>query len=259
MITEYLWAFEHRITKVPPVLLITIALVMLVLGLFVLLGGLSYKKTLYIFIGAFWGAACATSITSINYLLAAALVAAGALLSLKLRETFLAFVIALLAAIYGYSVLVSPYFKATKELMDALRQLTIGVPYYNWPILLGAVLAPFALTASWFAGTSAGFISLTASLMFLAGGIMLLKRFGYGAAGMISSNSGIVILILAGVTAIGMVIQLLIMSRISVSFAAAKRTARSKVEEIQTSQTAGKRIRRSTQCCLANILISFEF
>ncbi len=231
MITEYLWAIENRIATVPPVLLMAIAIVMLVLGLFVLFGGFGYKRILYIIIGAFCGAAFAISITSINYLLAAALVAGGALLSFKLRETFLSFVIAILAATYGYSVLISPYFKATKELIDTLRQLTIGVPYYNWPILLGLVLAPFALNSSWYAGTSAGYSSLTASLMFMASAMMLLKRFGYGAAGMISSNTWITIVILAGITAIGMVFQMLIMPRISERFATAKKAAKSKVNK----------------------------
>jgi hypothetical protein len=231
MIKEYLWAFEHQVAKVSPVLLMAISIVMLVVGIFVLFGGFGYKRILYIIIGMFCGAACSISITSINYLLATAFVVGGALLSLKLRETFLSFVIAILAATYGYSVLVSPYFEATKELIDMLRQLTIGVPFYNWPILLGVVLAPFALTSSWYAGSSAVYSSLTASIMFLAGAIMLLKRYGYGAAGMISSNAWIVIMILAGITAIGMLFQLLIMPRISESFAATKQAAKSKVKK----------------------------
>jgi hypothetical protein len=231
MITEYLWALEYRVAKVPPIPLMAAAILMLVLGLFVWFGGFGYKKILYIIIGAFCGAACAISITSVNYLLAAAMVAGGALLSFKLQETFLSFAIAILAAAYGYSVLISPYLKTTRELIDTLRQLTIGVPYYNWPILLGVVLAPFALTASWFAGASAGFSSLTASVMFLAGGIMLLKHFGYNVAAMISSNAELVIGILAGITVVGAVIQLLIMPRISDRFAAAKEAARFKVKK----------------------------
>jgi hypothetical protein len=231
MITEFLWAFEYRVAKVPPVPLMAAAILMLILGLFVWFGGFGYKKILYIIIGAFFGAACTISITSTNYLLAAAMVAGGALLSFKLQETFLSFAIAVLAAAYGYSILISPYLRATKELIDVLRQLTIGVPYYNWPILLSVVLAPFVLTASWFAGASAGFSSLTASVMFLAGAIMLLKRFGYGAVAMISSNAKIVIGILAGVIVTGMVIQLLIMPCISDRFAAAKEAAKFKVKK----------------------------
>jgi hypothetical protein len=231
MITEYMWAFEYRAAKVPPVTLMAAAIVMIVLGLFVWFGGFGYKKILYIIIGAFCGAACAISITGANYLLALALMAGGAMLCFKLQETFLSFVIAVLAATYGYSVLISPYFRATREVVDVLRQIAIGVPYYNWPILLGVVLMPFAITASWFAGASAGFSSLTASIMFLAGAIMILKLFGFGAAAMISSNVEIVIGILAGVTAIGMVIQLLIMPRISDRFAAAKEAAKFNVKK----------------------------
>jgi hypothetical protein len=231
MITEYMWSFEYRAAKVPPVILMAAAIVMLVLGLFVWFGGFGYKKILYIIVGAFCGAACTISITSANYLLALALVAGGAMLSFKLQETFLSFVIAVLAAIYGYSILIKPYFSHTRELVDVLRQIAIGVPYYNWPILLGVVLAPFAITASWFAGASAGFSSLTASIMFLAGAIMILKRFGFGAAAMISSNTEIAIGILAGVTAIGMVVQLLIMPRISDRFTAAKEAAKIKAKK----------------------------
>ncbi|MBN1392755.1 MAG: hypothetical protein JW947_08140 [Sedimentisphaerales bacterium] len=231
MITEYLFAFEHRIIKVPPVLLMGIAIVMVVLGLFVLFGGFGYKKILYIIIGAFCGAGCAISMTSINYLLATAFVAGGAILCFRFRETFLSFVIAILAATYGYSILISPYFGATKELIDILRQLTIGVPFYNWPILLGAVLAPFALTSSWYAGASACYSSLTASIMFMASTIMLLKRSGYGASGMISSNALIIIMILTGITAIGMVFQLLIMPRISARFATTKQASKFKMKK----------------------------
>jgi hypothetical protein len=235
MITEYLWAFEYRIIKAPQVLMTAIAIAMLVLGLFVLLGGLGYKKILYVIIGAFCGAALATSITGVNYLLAIALVIGGAMLSFKLQETFLSFVIAFLAAIYGYSVLIGPYFKTTKELIDMLRQIAIGVPFYNWPILLGVILAPFAIEASWFAGASAVYSSLTASIMFMAGTIMLFKRLGYGAAAMINSNTWSIIGILAGITVIGMVIQMLIMPRISDRFAAAKQTAKFKAKK--TKQT----------------------
>jgi hypothetical protein len=231
MITEYLWSFEYRAAKVPPAILMAAAIVMLVLGLFVWFGGFGYKKILYIIMGAFCGAACTISIASANYLLALALVGGGAMLSFKLQETFLSFVIAVIVAIYGYSVLISPYFKATREVVDVLRQIAIGVPYYNWPILLGVVLMPFAITASWFAGASAGYSSLTASIMFMASAIMILKRFGYGAAAMISSNVEIVMGILAVITGIGMVVQLLIMPRISDRFAAAKEAAKTKAKK----------------------------
>ena len=236
MSTEYLFAFEHLIIKVPPVLLMAIAIVMVVLGLFVLFGGFGYKRILYTIIGMFCGAAYAISMTSINYLLATAFVAGGAILCFRLHETFLSFVIAILAATYGYSVLIGPYFESTKEIIDVLRQLAIGVPFYNWPILLGAILAPFALTSSWYAGASACYSSLTASLMFLASTIMLLKRHGYGTGGMISSNAFIVIMILVGITAIGMVFQLLIMPRISARFATAKQASKSKIKKSKKSK-----------------------
>jgi hypothetical protein len=231
MITGYLRAFEYRISNLPPELLMAAAIVMIVLGVFVWFGGFGFKRILYIIAGAFCGAIFAISITGTNYLLSVALVASGAMLSFKLQETFLAFVVSLLAAIYGYSVLISPYFRATKELMDVLRQLTIGVPFYNWPILLGVVLMPFALTASWYAGATAGYSSLTASIMFLAGGIMLSKYSGYGASAMIISNSWLVLGILGGITVTGMGVQLLIMPRISDRFAAAKESARYKVKK----------------------------
>jgi hypothetical protein len=210
-----------------------------VLGIFVWFGGFGFKKILYVIIGAFCGAAFTLSFTGANPMLAAALIIGGAFAAYKLQETFLACVIALLAATNGYAILIKPYFSRARELIDVLRQVAIGVPFYNWPILLGVVLAPFAIEASWFAGASAGFTSGTAAAMFFFAAIMILKQYGFNPSAMIMSNGERIIGAIAVITIVGAAIQMLIMPRISSRFAMAKEMAKHKAKKPKKTKQEG--------------------
>ena len=50
-----------------------------------------------------------------------------------------------IAAVIGYFLLIRPYFRPSSDILAVIRELTIGVPYYNWPILLALTALPFAI------------------------------------------------------------------------------------------------------------------
>lgn len=248
MINTYLWTFDRWAATLPRIVLMAAAITIIALGIFVWFGGFGFKRILYIIVGAFCGGACSLVITGVNPLLVTAMVVGGAFAAYMLQETFLAFVIAFLAAVHGYETLIKPCFRNTKELIDVLRTIAIGVPFYNWPILLGVALAPFAIEASWFAGASAGFTSGAAGVMFFTGASMIMKRYDYDPAAMVMSNGSRVLLVLAGITIVGMVVQMLILPRISSRFAMAKEMAKIKAKKTKKTkqQDDGSNVAGST-------------
>lgn len=129
-------------------LLLTLAVVTIAAGLFIWLGGLGFKKVMFVAAGLFFGAFCTLFFSGTNLFLAAAIIGAFALIALKLQDTFLVLIASAVAAVIGYLILIRPYFRPSSDILAIIRQLTIGVPYYNWPILLAVAVLPFAVI-SW--------------------------------------------------------------------------------------------------------------
>lgn len=227
--TSLLWTFQNRVTHLQPSLLLTLAAVTIAAGLFVWLGGLGFRKIMFVLAGAFFGAFCTLFSSSTNLFLAAALIGIFALLALKLQDTFLVLVASALAAVIGYSLLVRPYFRTSGDILPVIRQLAIDVPYYNWPILLALTAAPFA-AISW-QGASALFSSAAGTILLLAGTTIALLNFGYPAVGYITTKQDIYIAIIALVTILGTIAQLWLLPKISTRFAAARQAAKTKVKK----------------------------
>lgn len=227
--TNLLWTFQNRVTHLQPSLLLTLATVTIAAGLFVWLGGPGFKKIAFVLAGAFFGAFCTLFSPGSNLFLAAALIGIFALLALKLQDTFLVLVASAFAAVIGYSFLIRPYFRPSSDIMPVIRQLAIGVPYYNWPILLAVTALPFA-AISW-QGASALFSSAAGAIILLAGVVMVLLNFGYPAVGYITTRQDIYIAIIALTTILGTIAQLWLLPKISTRFAAARQTARAKVKK----------------------------
>ena len=140
--TNLLWTFQNRVTHLQPSLLLTLGVVTIAAGLFVWLGGLGFRKIAFVAIGLFFGAFCTLFSSDTNLFLAAAIIGICALLALKLQETFLVLVASAFVAVIGYFLLIRPYFRPSGNILAVIRQLTIGVPYYNWPILLAVTALP---------------------------------------------------------------------------------------------------------------------
>ena len=204
--TNFLLTFQNHITKLPASVLLAIAVVTIAAGLFVWLGGLGFKKIMYVLVGVFFGAFCSLFYADSNPLLAAAVIGVCAMASLKLQDAFLMLIISAFAAVVGYSILIRPYFRPSPNLIVVIKQLTIGVPYYNWPILLAVTALPFAVI-SW-VGAPALLSSTAGATLILAGTMMALLHLGYPAIGYLTSRQDICAAAIALATILGTIIQL---------------------------------------------------
>jgi len=220
-----------------PSLLLTLAAVTIAAGLFVWLGGLGFRKIMFVAIGLFFGAFCTLLSSGTNLFLAAAIIGICAMLALTLQETFLVLIASALAAGIGYFLLIRPYFHPSSNILAVIRQLTIGVPYYNWPILLALTAVPF-VAASWL-GASALFSSAAGTILILAGTIMALLNFDYPAVGYMTTRQDIYIAIIALATILGTIAQLWLLPKISTLFVAVKvKVKKVKARKRDTEATA---------------------
>lgn len=227
-----------------PSLLLTLAVVTITVGLFVWLGGFGFRKIMFVVAGAFFGAFCTLFSSGSNPFLAAALIGIFALLALKLQDTFLILVASAFAAVIGYSILVRPYFRPSGDIMSVIRQLAIGVPYYNWPILLAITALPFAAISC--QGASALFSSAAGTTLILAGTTMALLNFEYPAVGYLTTRQDIYIAIIALATILGTIAQLWLLPKISSRFAAVKQASRTKVKKAKARKGDAEATAKST-------------
>jgi hypothetical protein len=228
--TSLLWTFQNRVTHLQPSLLLTLAAVTIAAGLFVWLGGLGFKKIVFVVAGVFFGAFCTLFFSASNIFLAAAIIGIFALLALKLQDTFLMLIASALTAVIGYFLLVQPYFRPSGNFSAIIGQLAIGVPFYNWPILLAIIALPFAVL-SW-AGASAIFSSAAGTTLILAGATMVLLNFDYPAVGYMTARQGIYIAIIVLATILGTIAQLWLLPKISTLLVA----ARAKVKKVKAGK-----------------------
>lgn len=217
-----------------PALLLTLAVVTIAAGLFVLLGGLGFKKVTFVVIGLFFGAFCTLFSSGTNPFLAAAVIGIFALVALKLQETFLVLTASAITVVIGYFLLIRPHFRPSSDILSVIRQLTIGVPYYNWPLLLVLTALPFVII-SW-QGASALFTSATGTILVLAGTAMALLNFGYPAVSYITTKQDIFFAVLVLATIAGTIVQLWLLPEINVRFAAARKAAKTKFEKVKTGK-----------------------
>jgi hypothetical protein len=224
--TNLLSTFQSRVTHLQPSLLLTLAAVTTASGLFVLLGGLGFKKVMFVLTGLFFGAFCTLFSSGTNMFLAASVIGIFALTALKLQDTFLVLIASAAAAVIGYLALIRPYFLPSSNILAVIRQFTISVPCYNWPLLVAVTALPFVI-ASW-QGASALFTSAAGAILVLAGTVMALLNFGYPAVGYITTKQDICVAVLALATIAGAIIQLWLLPEINVLFTAARNAAKTK-------------------------------
>lgn len=227
-----------------PSLLLTLAVVTIAAGLFIWLGGLGFKKVMFVVTGLFFGTFCTLFSFGTNLFLAAAVIGIFALIALKLQDMFLALIVSVLAAVIGYFVLIRPYFHPSSDILAVIRQLTIGVPYYNWPILLAVAALPFGVIS--LEGASALFTSAAGTIFVLAGTVMALLNSSYPAVGYIAAKQDIFFAVLALATIAGTIIQLWLLPKINVRFAAVKKAAKTKIGKVKTGKDDAAKTTKTT-------------
>jgi hypothetical protein len=228
-----LLTFQSRVTHLQPALLLPLAVVTIASGLFVLLGGFGFKKVMFVITGLFAGAFC-TLFFGTNLFLAAAIIGIFALVALKLQDIFLVLIASAAAAFAGYSILIGPHFSPSSNILAVIRQLSISVPYYNWPILLALTALPLVVTS--LRGAPAIFTSAAGTMLILAGTVMALLNFSYPAVGYITTRQDICMAVLVLATIAGAIIQLWLVPEINVLFTAARNAAKTKVGKVKAGK-----------------------
>ncbi len=224
-----------------PVVLIVPGLATVLLGLFVWLGGLGFRKVLVAIVGAASGGICGFFISGQNIVPAAISAGLAAVVAVVLERIFIAILAGVLAAILGFAVLAGPYIAnaggaasvewdktqklSTQQSVERVEvyiarfaaeteQIFSRMLIYERAII--AVLAVIFLAAGFFLQrlTSAFCCAALGTILIFAGMILLLLYKGAAPVSRICQNQLYYLGVFAAMTAFGMAEQLLLCERI---------------------------------------------
>jgi hypothetical protein len=224
-----------------PVVLIGPGLACVLLGLFVWLGGLGFRRALVAIVGAVSGGTCGFFISGRNIVPATVSAGLAAVISIMLERIFIAILAGVLAAILGFAVLARPYIEnaggATliewdktqnlstqqtvvtakayiADFVAETKRILLQMPVYNWAII--AALAVIFPAAGFFQRrlTSAFCCAALGSILIFAGMILLLLYKGAAPISRICQNQLFYLGVFGVMTAFGMAEQLLLCQRI---------------------------------------------
>jgi hypothetical protein len=228
-----------------PAVLIVPGLACVLLGLFVWLGGLGFRRALAAVIGAVSGGICGFFIDGRN--ITAAMIAAGVamVIAIIFEKIFIAILTGVLAAVLGFAILAGSYvesgdslkhypeydtekmtvvlstsqsIKAAKgyiaDFANEIKWILSQMPVHNQAII--AALAVFFIAAGFFRQhlTSAFCCAALGSMLIFAGMILLLLYKGAAPISRICQNRLFYQCIFGIMTAFGMAVQLLLCQRI---------------------------------------------
>ncbi len=131
---------EQTAVRFNPVVLTGTGLLCLVVGLFVWLGGLGFKKLLVAVIGAIAGAVCGFFLFDRNIKYAGLMAAAGVVIAIIFEKIFITILTAALAAALGIAVLAAPYFPNTGEVGCHTVYNTYETENQNEPFSIGLTM-----------------------------------------------------------------------------------------------------------------------
>lgn len=112
---EIIQNFEQIAAGLNPFVLIGPGLAAVLVGLFVWLGGLGFRKVLVAVAGAISGAILGFFVIGNNIILAIVLMGVTAVIAIIFERAFITILTAALAAFIGFAVLVSPYFENSQS------------------------------------------------------------------------------------------------------------------------------------------------
>ena len=101
--------FEQIAARFSPIVLIGPGLAAVLLGLFVWLGGLGFRRVLAAVVGAVSGGICVSFIAGRNIILAVVSTALATVIAIIFEKIFITILAATLAAVLGFAVLARPY------------------------------------------------------------------------------------------------------------------------------------------------------
>jgi hypothetical protein len=193
--------FEQMAVQLSPIFLIGPGLATVLVGLFIWLGGLGFKRLLAAVAGAVSGGICGFFIVGRNIMAAIILASVAAVIAIIFERLFITILAATLAAVLGFAVLAWPYIENSQEVIhrmpvqssalsvresiekvkayvadvsEKIKQACSQMPGYSWPILL-ALVAIFIVVGLFFRRlASALCCSALGTMLIFAGMILLL-------------------------------------------------------------------------------------
>lgn len=202
--------FEQMATQLRPIILISVGLACVIIGLFLWLGGLGFRKVLVIVVGAVSGGVCGFFITDRNIVSAGILAALAVFVAILFEKIFITILAAALAAVVAFAVLAGPYIQNQADFSTKIKQACLQMPVYSW-VIIAALLVIFIM-AGFFLWrlTSALCCAALGTILIFAGMISLLLYKGAVPISYICSRTLFYTVVLVAMMAFGTIEQLLL-------------------------------------------------
>ena len=236
--------FEQIAARFSPIVLISPGLAAVLLGLFVWLGGLGFRRVLAAVVGAVSGGICVSFIAGRNIILAVVSTALATVIAIIFEKIFITILAATLAAVLGFAVLARPYIeepataipinqdeisnraetlggRQTVEIIKAyiadfstkINQACSQMPAYSWAIIVAS--AVIFIVGGFFLWrlTSALCCAALGTLLVFAGMILLLLYKGAAPISGIYNRTSFYAAVFIAMTAFGTTMQLSLIQR----------------------------------------------
>jgi hypothetical protein len=259
---------EQIAVRFKPVVLIGPGLTAVLLGLFVWLGGLGFRRALVAIMGAVSGGICGFFISDRNIVPATVSAGIAAVIAIVFERIFITILAGVLAAVVGFAVLARPYIGSgdslkhypehemenitvtlsTPQTVEAakgyiaafvteIKRILLQMPVYNWAII--AALAVVFIAAGFYQWRlTSAFCCAALGVMLIFGGMILLLLYkGAAPISRICQNQLFYLGVFAAMTAFGTTEQLLLCQRIKerLTRKREKSKERKELEKIPTS------------------------
>jgi len=236
---------EQTAVRFNPVVLIGPGLACVLLGLFVWLGGLGFRRALVAIVGAVSGGICGFFISGRNIVTSTVSAGLAAVIAIMLERIFIAILAGVLAAVLGFAVLAKPYIgiedslkrypeyetenmtvflNTSRSVVTAkayiadfvaeTKWILLQMPVYNWAIIAALAVFFIAVGFSRQRLTSAFCCAALGTMLIFAGMILLLLYKGAAPISRICQNQSYYLGVFAAMTAFGTTEQLLFCQRI---------------------------------------------
>ncbi|MCJ7778762.1 MAG: hypothetical protein MUP16_10655, partial [Sedimentisphaerales bacterium] len=238
--------FEHVATGLAPVILILPGIITVIIGLFIWLGGMSFKRTIFGLIGAASGALCGYFIVRHNFITTAVSAALAALVAVILERLFMALILAVLAGIVLFDILAGPYVNPPQQrriedsesdhpqasleaatlhqsietvkayaadFSGVIKGACSQMPAFRWAVLTGAIVV--VLTAGfWFRNLTAALCcAVLGTALIFAGMVLLLLYKGSAPITRIADKGSLYATVSVAMIAFGTIEQLILCRR----------------------------------------------
>lgn len=268
---EILQDFESAIggaVRLSPVVLVGPGLAVVIIGLFIWLGGLGFRKLLVAVAGAICGGICGFFAIGQNIVSAAFAAALAVALAMVFERLFIAILTAALAAVFAFVVLAGPYVENSQQaalispgeisaqgtavsvresaetmksyIIDAgqkIKRAGLQMPVYRWAIIMVLGLIFVVAGFSLWRLASALCCSVLGTALIFAGMILLLLHKGALPVSIICSRPSFYATAFIAMTAFGTSEQLLLCKRSKTRSAGKRQIGKNKQEPNRTKKS----------------------